>query len=109
MLQILTPGLPSIKRRLRRPTATDQSGTSNPQQLQSSQDAKWPVRKWEPSGEAKVVRLRTPNLFAVAQPFTWTVADGSRHHAHGNATLYLRVRRNSQGDYQIIYIRQFQH
>jgi len=72
-------------------------------------DDRWPIRKWEPRGEAKVVRLRTPNLFAVAQPFTWTAADGSRHHAHGNATLYLRVRKNSQGDFQIIYIRQFQH
>jgi conflict system STAND superfamily ATPase len=70
---------------------------------------KWPVRKWEPYGEAKVVRLKTSNLFAVAQPFTWTAADGSHYRAHGNATLYLRVRRNSKGDFQIVYIRQYQH
>ena len=70
---------------------------------------KWPVRKWEPYGEAKVVRLKSPNLFAVAQPFTWAATDGSRYHAHGNATLYLRVRKNSKGDFQIVYVRQYQH
>jgi hypothetical protein len=45
-------------------------------------------------------------MFSVHQPFTWTAADGSRH-AHGNATLYLRVRKNSEGEFQIVYVRQF--
>ena len=67
---------------------------------------KWPIRKCEPRGEAKVVQWRTPNMFSVYQPFTWTAADGSRH-AHGNSTLYLRVRKNSQGEFQIVYVRQF--
>jgi hypothetical protein len=66
----------------------------------------WPIRKCEPRGEAKVVQWRTPNMFSVYQPFTWTAADGSRH-AHGNSTLYLRVRKNSQGEFQIVYVRQF--
>jgi energy-coupling factor transporter ATP-binding protein EcfA2 len=66
---------------------------------------KWPIRKCEPRGEAKVVQWRTPNMFSVYQPFTWTAADGS-HHAHGNSTLYLRVRKNSLGEFQIVYVRQ---
>ena len=67
---------------------------------------KLPIRKCEPRGEAKVVQWRTPNLFSVYQPFTWTASDGS-HHAHGNSTLYLRVRKNSRGEFQIFYVRQF--
>jgi hypothetical protein len=67
---------------------------------------KWPIRKCVPRGEAKVVQWRTPNLFSVYQPFTWTASGGS-HSAHGNSTLYLRVRKNSQGEFQIFYVRQF--
>jgi hypothetical protein len=65
----------------------------------------WPTRQWEPRGEAKVVRWRKRNLFVVYQPFDWTVSDGSRH-AHGDATLYLRIHENSQGEFQIVLLRQ---
>ncbi len=67
----------------------------------------WPIRQWEPRGEAKVVRWRKRNLFVVYQPFDWTVSDGS-HHAHGDATLYLRIRKNAQGEFQIILVRQLE-
>jgi hypothetical protein len=65
----------------------------------------WPIREWAPRGEAKVVRSRNPNLFVVYQPFNWTVSDGS-HNAHGNATLYLRIRKNSQGEFRIVHVHQ---
>jgi conflict system STAND superfamily ATPase len=65
----------------------------------------WPIREWAPRGEAKVVRSSNPNLFVVYQPFNWTVSDGS-HNAHGNATLYLRIRKNSQGEFRIVHVHQ---
>jgi hypothetical protein len=65
----------------------------------------WPIREWTPRGEAKVVRSGNPNLFVVYQPFNWTVSDGS-HHAHGNATLYFRIRKNSQGEFRIVHVHQ---
>jgi hypothetical protein len=65
----------------------------------------WPVREWTPSGGARVVRSRNPKLFTVYQPFNWSVSDGS-HNANGDATLYLRIRKNSQGEFQIVHIRQ---
>jgi len=65
----------------------------------------WPIREWAPRGEAKVVRSSNPNLFVVYQPFNWTVSDGSRK-AHGNATLYLRIRKNSQGEFRIVHVHQ---
>ncbi len=65
----------------------------------------WPIREWAPRGEAKVVRSSNPNLFVVYQPFNWTVSDGSRK-AHGNAILYLRIRKNSQGEFRIIHVHQ---
>ena len=65
----------------------------------------WPIREWAPRGKAKVVRSSNPNLFVVYQPFNWTVSDGS-HYAHGNATLYLRIRKNSQGEFRIVHVHQ---
>jgi len=65
----------------------------------------WPIREWAPRGEAKVVRSNNPNLFVVYQPFNWTVSDGSRT-AHGNAILYLRIRKNSQGEFRIVHVHQ---
>jgi hypothetical protein len=65
----------------------------------------WPIREWAPRGEAKVVRSSNPNLFVVYQPFNWTVSDGSRT-ARGNATLYLRIRKNSQGEFRIVHVHQ---
>src|SRR5258707_3604035 len=65
----------------------------------------WPIREWAPRAEAKVVRSSNPNLFVVYQPFNWTVSDGSRT-AHGNAILYLRIRKNSQGEFRIVHVHQ---
>jgi hypothetical protein len=65
----------------------------------------WPIREWAPRGEAKVVRSRNPNLFVVYQPFSWTVSDGSTN-ANGNATLYLRIRKKSQGEFRIVHVHQ---
>ena len=65
----------------------------------------WPIREWAPRRQAKVVRSRNPNLFVVYQPFEWTVSDGSLNQ-HGNATLVLRVRKNSQGEFQIVHVHQ---
>jgi hypothetical protein len=70
--------------------------------------SEWPIREWAPRGEAKVVRSSNPNLFVVYQPFNWSVSDGSRN-AHGNATLYLRIRKNSQGEFRIVHIHQLDH
>jgi predicted nucleic acid-binding Zn-ribbon protein len=68
----------------------------------------WPIRKWAPRGDAKVLRSNNPNLFIVYQPFNWSVSDGSQN-AHGDATLYLRIRKNSQGEFRIVYVRQLDH
>ncbi len=65
----------------------------------------WPIRQWAPRGEAKVVRSSNAKLFVVYQPFNWTVSDGS-HNAHGDATLYLRIRKNSQGEFRIVHVHQ---
>jgi len=65
----------------------------------------WPIREWTPRREAKVVRSRNSNLFVVYQPFRWKVSDGS-HNAHGNATLYLRIRKNSEGEFRIVHVHQ---
>jgi hypothetical protein len=70
-----------------------------------SYHTQWPVRNWEPRGEAKVARLKDPNLFAVLQPFNWSLADGPNQ-SQGNATLYARVRKTSPGKFQIEYLRQ---
>jgi len=66
----------------------------------------WPIREWAPRGEAKVVlRSGNPALFVVYQPFSWTVSDGS-HNAHGNTTLYLQIRKNSNGEFRIVNVHQ---
>ena len=65
----------------------------------------WPIRKWTPRGEAKVVQSKNPNLFLVYQPFTWNVSDGSQH-SHGNAVLYFRIRKSSEGGFRIVHVEQ---
>ena len=67
--------------------------------------SEWPVRDWEPFGDAKVARLKNPNLFAVLQRFNWALSDGSKQ-SKGTATLYARVRKTSAGEFQIEYLRQ---
>jgi hypothetical protein len=64
----------------------------------------WPIREWTPRGEATIARLGR-HRFVVYQPFQWTVSDGPRH-AQGNATLYLLIRRDSQGELRIVNVRQ---
>jgi hypothetical protein len=65
----------------------------------------WPIREWTPRGEAKIARLAHRDRFIVYQPFRWAVSDGSRH-AQGNATLYLLIRRDSQGELTIVNVHQ---
>jgi chromosome segregation ATPase len=65
----------------------------------------WPIRQWTPRGEAKIARLRHRDRFIVHQPFRWAVSDGSRH-AQGNSTLYLRIQRDSQGEFRIVNVHQ---
>lgn len=66
----------------------------------------WPTREWRPRGEATIGwRSRHRDRFAVYQPFRWAVSDGSRH-AQGNATLYLLIQRDSQGEFRIVKVHQ---
>jgi chromosome segregation ATPase len=65
----------------------------------------WPIREWTPRGEARIARLGHRDRFVVYQPFRWAVSDGSRH-AQGNATLYLLIRRDSQGELRIVNVHQ---
>jgi AAA ATPase domain len=65
----------------------------------------WPIREWAPRGEASIRRSRHRGRFVVYQPFRWTVSDGSRH-AQGDATLYLLIRRDSQGEFRIVNVHQ---
>jgi chromosome segregation ATPase len=65
----------------------------------------WPIRQWTPRGEARIARLRHRDRFVVYQPFRWAVSDGSRH-AQGNSTLYLRIQRDSQGEFRIVNVHQ---
>src|SRR5260221_14621277 len=65
----------------------------------------WPIREWAPRGEAKVVRSSNPHLLVVYQAFHLTGSDRF-HNGPGNATLYLRIRKNSQGEFRIVHVRQ---
>ena len=66
----------------------------------------WPVRDWQPEGEPEfpgVLHSTHPELYEVLQPFSWTVANGSRRKA-GKATLYVRIRRDEKGLLHIIHL-----
>jgi hypothetical protein len=68
----------------------------------------WPIRNWIPRGEPeypKVLHSIHPELYEVLQPFDWTVANGSRH-KNGSATLYVRIRKDDQGQFHIIHLEQ---
>jgi hypothetical protein len=66
----------------------------------------WPVRDWEPQGEPefpKDLHAMHPELYEVLQPFVWTVANGSQR-KKGTAVLYVRIRRDDQGQLHIIHL-----
>jgi hypothetical protein len=66
----------------------------------------WPIRDWEPQGEPefpKDLHAIHPELYEVLQPFVWTVANGSQH-KKGTAVLYVRIRRDDQGQLRIIHL-----
>jgi hypothetical protein len=66
----------------------------------------WPVRDWEPQGEPefpKDLHANHPELYEVLQPFVWTVANGSEH-KKGSAVLYVRIRKDDQGQLHIIHL-----
>jgi TIR domain-containing protein len=68
----------------------------------------WPVRNWEPRGEPefpKTLHSTNPKLYEVLQPLSWTVSNGSRH-KQGNTSLYVRIRKNEQGEFRIIQVEQ---
>ena len=66
----------------------------------------WPVRDWEPQGEPefpKDLHAIHPELYEVLQPFAWTVANGPQR-KKGTAVLYVRIRRDDQGQLHIIHL-----
>jgi TIR domain-containing protein len=68
----------------------------------------WTIRNWIPRGEPeypKVLHSIHPELYEVLQPFDWTLASGS-HHKNGRATLYVRIRKDDQGQFHIIHLEQ---
>ena len=79
--------------------------SSNVEALTEEYHRDWPIREWTPRGEPKIARLRHRDRFVVYQPFRWAVFDGSRH-AQGIATLYLLIRRDSQGQLRIVNVHQ---
>jgi hypothetical protein len=66
----------------------------------------WPVRDWEPEGDPEFpgdLHSIHPELYEVLQPFSWRIANGSRHKT-GRATLYVRIRRDEKGSLHIIHL-----
>jgi hypothetical protein len=67
----------------------------------------WPVQNWTPRGEPEFPRglhSTHPELYEVLQPFDWTLSNGSEH-KQGSATLYVRIRKDDNGQLHIIYLR----
>jgi hypothetical protein len=68
----------------------------------------WPTRKWEPLGDPefpKTLHSANARLYEVLQPFTWTVSNDSRHE-QGSGTLYVRLWKNTKGEFHIIHVEQ---
>jgi hypothetical protein len=66
----------------------------------------WPVRNWKPRGEPefpKALHSAHRELYEVLQPFAWAVANGSQR-KNGSATLYVRIRKDDQGQFHIIHL-----
>src|SRR5271166_6481414 len=73
------------------------------QEAKEAYDREWPNRDWKPNGEAEIHPSANPRMYEVLQPFTWTISDGSRTD-QGSATLYLRIWKNSKGEFHIVHI-----
>jgi hypothetical protein len=73
------------------------------QEAKETYDREWPNRDWKPNGEAEIHPSANPRMYEVLQPFTWTASDGSRTD-QGSATLYLRIWKNSKGEFHIVHI-----
>jgi hypothetical protein len=65
----------------------------------------WPVRDWEPRGEAQILQTANPRRYEVLQPFSWRVSNGSQYE-EGRATLYVRIWKNAKGQLHIVHIDQ---
>jgi hypothetical protein len=73
------------------------------QEAKEGYDREWPKRDWQPKGEPEIHPSANPKMYEVLQPFTWTASDGSRTD-QGNATLYIRIWKNSKGEFHIVHI-----
>ena len=73
------------------------------QEAKESFDRQWPKRDWKSKGEPEIHPTANPKMYEILQPFTWTASDGSRVD-QGSATLFLRVWRNSKGEFHIVHI-----
>ena len=62
----------------------------------------WPNRDWQPQGEPNILHSANSNEYEVLQPITWKVSNGPKH-AQGNAKLNLRVRKNTEGNFHIVW------
>ena len=63
----------------------------------------WPNRDWQPQGEPEFLHSANSRQYEVLQPFTWKVSNGVKH-AEGSATLYLRIWKNTKGEFQIVRV-----
>jgi hypothetical protein len=88
-----------------RVTYYEQGGISlrKVQEAKESYDRDWPKRDWKSQGEPEIRPSANPKMYEVLQPFTWTASDGSRTD-QGSATLYLRIWKNSKGEFHIVHI-----
>jgi len=73
------------------------------QEAKESYDSEWPNRDWKPKGEPEIRPSANPKMYEVLLPFTWTASDGSRID-EGSATLFLRIWKNSKGEFHIVHI-----
>ncbi len=75
------------------------------QRVQASNERyrrEWPSRDWQPQGEPEILHASSKQ-YEVLQPFTWKVSNGTKH-AEGSATLYLRIWKNTGGEFQIVRV-----
>jgi hypothetical protein len=73
------------------------------QEAKESYDREWPTRDWKSQGEPEIHPSANPKIYEVLQPFTWAISDGLRSD-QGSATLYLRIWKNSKGEFHIVHI-----